>query len=221
MPAEDDYTPALGYQWLTPMYDFAIATLTREKRWREFLLRQIAPAAGDRILDVGCGTGSLALMLKDTAPGADVLGLDPDPAVLARAKAKSERKKLAIQWHNTFLTSEIVRKLRPVSKVVSSLVLHQTPLVQKQEILDRAHQVLAPGGELHIADYGLQASKIMRCLFRLTVQAVDGIEDTQPNADGVLTALIENAGFTDVSVESVVPTLTGSISLYRATRERL
>lgn len=57
----------------------------------------------------------------------------------------------------------------------------------------------------------------MRRLFRL-VQHLDGFETTQPNADGVLPGLIAEAGFDGVEETSVVPTPTGSISLYQAHR---
>jgi hypothetical protein len=57
----------------------------------------------------------------------------------------------------------------------------------------------------------------MRVLFRL-VQSLDGYENTQPNADGVLPTLMAEAGFTQVQVLDVIPTATGSISLYRAVR---
>jgi len=85
-------------------------------------------------------------------------------------------------------------------------------------MLAKMHALLEPGGSLHIADYGLQRSKLMRILFRRTVQAIDGIEDTQANADGVLPELMETAGFADVTETQIIPTLTGSISLYWAQR---
>jgi len=108
-----------------------------------------------------------------------------------------------------------VAELGAVTKVVSSLVLHQTPLAEKQRILHLAYQLLDPGGELRIADYGLQRSAAMRFLFRRTVQTIDGFADTQPNADGVLPELISKVGFDDVSECAAVPTITGSVSLYR------
>ena len=73
------------------------------------------------------------------------------------------------------------------------------------------------GGELHVADYGLQRTAFMRKLFRI-VQKGDGYENTEPNAQGVLPELMKEVGFLSVEDTAVVPTPTGSISLYRAKR---
>ncbi|NSX33412.1 hypothetical protein HTK96_08520 [Brevundimonas vesicularis] len=70
-------------------------------------------------------------------------------------------------------------------------------------------------GELHIADYGLQRTPLMRFLFR-QVQALDGRENTQPSAEGVLQGLMAEVGFEGVEECKVIPTPSGSISLYRA-----
>ena len=218
MTVDTEFTPALGDHRLTPFYDLAIALLTREGVWRRRLVTQIAPTSSDRILDVGCGTGSLAILLKQRAPDIDIIGLDPDPVVLARARRKAYKRGFTIDWRNGFLSDDIVEQSRPISKVVSSLVFHQTPLEEKQQMLAKMHALLEPGGSLHIADYGLQRSKLMRILFRRTVQAIDGSEDTQANADGVLPELMETAGFADVTETQIIPTLTGSISLYWAQR---
>lgn len=64
MSEEKSFTPALGDARFTGLYDLAIATTTRENVWRTKLVNHIAPKAEDRILDVGCGTGSLAVQLK-------------------------------------------------------------------------------------------------------------------------------------------------------------
>ena len=78
---------------------------------------------------------------------------------------------------------------------------------------------LVPGGELHVADYGLQRTRLMRKLFRI-VQAGDGFENTEPNARGVLPELMTRVGFRNVQETAVIPTPTGSVSLYRAERGR-
>jgi len=211
---DKSFTPALGYSVLTPLYDFAIATLTREEVWRSKLVTCVAPKAGERILDVGCGTGSLAIRLKELSFLTQVVGLDPDPSVLGVARKKAEEKHLEIDWREGFLKPETVSDVKPVSKVVSSLVFHQTPVKEKQNILSQMHDVLETGGELFIADYGWQRTKMMRFLFRASVQQLDGMSDTQPNADGVLPRLIEDTGFIQIEELEVVPTPTGSISIY-------
>ena len=216
-----DFVPALGRHELTGDYDRVIAIMTRERRWRAQLLALAAPQAGETIIDVGCGTGTFALMLQAACPGARVIAVDPDPKVLEIARRKAAGAGGAggaVEWRQGFgdeLAS--VAELGSVDKVVSSLVLHQCALPVKRAILASMFAVLKPGGRLAIADYGAQRSLLMRLLFR-QVQALDGFENTQPNADGVIPQLMAEAGFQEVSEGRVVPTPTGSISLYSATR---
>ena len=84
------FTPAAGRFAPTSIDDIGVALLTRESVWRNELLRRLSPVSGNSILDVGCGPGSLAILLKLAAPGARILGLDPDPEALAIAKRKAE-----------------------------------------------------------------------------------------------------------------------------------
>ncbi len=212
----EEFVPALGKHWLTGVYDLAIALLTRERTWRRALIDLIEPADRDFIIDVGAGTGTLATALKRRAPGARVVGVDPDPAVLAIAKRKAARAAAAVEWVQAF-GDEVADKLGQgtANKVVSSLVFHQCPPNVKGKILSAMRRALAPGGRLLIADYGLQRTALMRLLFR-QVQNLDGWENTTPNAKGELPLYIDRAGFVDVEEVRVIPTPTGSISLYRA-----
>ena len=212
-----EFTPALGYGFLTPAYDLAVGLLTRERRWRGELVRLIDPQPGDRILDVGCGTGSLLLRLGKFEPEAQLIGLDPDPEVLRIAVDKARRKGVDVDWIEGFLDDRPAGQIGSVSKVVSSLVFHQTPLQEKARLLAAMHNALAVGGGLYIADYSLQRSRLMRAAFRVTVQAIDGLRNTQPNADGCLPEMIAAAGFRNVAEIKAYSTATGSISLYIAT----
>src|SRR3546814_20726260 len=72
MPSDLVYTPAAGHHWLTPVYDFGVAALTREHRWRSALIKQVRPRAGDVIADIGCGTGSVLVRLGNAAPSAQI-----------------------------------------------------------------------------------------------------------------------------------------------------
>lgn len=216
MSQREDFTPALGHAALTPLYDLAVALLTREGRWRRALLRQVAPVATDCILDVGCGTGTFVVMLKRVAARATVVGLDPDADVLARASAKAKRAGLDVQFRRGF-ARDADREEADFTKVVSSLVFHQVPMQEKRDGFGAMYRALRPGGALHIADYGLQRTPLMRAAFR-QVQRLDGFDNTEPNAHGVLPGLMADAGFVAIAETDVIPTPTGSISLYRAFR---
>lgn len=211
MSADVHYTPPLG-SGKTADYDKAIRRWTRELLWRRAMLTALAPQSGEAILDVGCGTGSFALMVKHAAPGAFVTGLDPDAEALDIARAKAEDALLDIAFQRGF-----ARDAKPGSAdaVSSSLMFHQMPVAEKVASLGAMWNALRPGGRLVVADYGRQRG-LMRVLFRQTVQRLDGIEDTQPNADGILPRLIEAAGFTDVLQPFAVNTMTGTISLFTA-----
>lgn len=213
MDDEPDFVPALGRSGLTRDYDRVIAVMTRERRWRGALLDLVAPEAGDVIVDVGAGTGSQAIAIKQIAPGARVIGIDPDHAVLALAREKAAIAGVEIEWIQGFGDKVDVLVDGTANKLLSSLVLHQCDLPVKSAILRAMARALSPGGLLAIADYGLQRTLLMKLLFR-QVQALDGWERTGLNAKGILPQLISDAGFDKVEEVRVVQTPTGSISLY-------
>lgn len=211
------FTPALGLPGLTRGYDLAIRLLTREAVWRNMLLRQVAPLSNETIIDVGCGTGTFAMMLKRAAPGARITAIDPDPDVLDGAKRKAEAAGIEVQWRQGF-AREVADLGGSFDKAVSSLVFHQVPLAGKREGLAAMFACVRSGGEVHIADYAFQRGALMRALFRMTVQTLDGRADTQPNADGVLEHILSDCSKAVVAPKAIVPTATGAISLFKSTR---
>tara|TARA_R110000772_G_scaffold54280_6_gene123952 strand:- start:1783 stop:2433 length:651 start_codon:yes stop_codon:yes gene_type:complete len=211
--AIETYTPPLGYKILTPLYDLVIRYLTRESVWRSALVKQINPLPGDRILDVGCGTGSLLAVLAEQCPEADFIGLDPDIAALERASKKIDSAN--IRLIPGFLSIEALPKGWQPTKITSSLMFHQVALEKKNEIAEIMRNLLMPGGELHIADYAMQKSPLMRAAFRMTVQQLDGVEDTRPNAEGILERILVAPGYLTEKTQSFA-TATGSISLFKA-----
>jgi ubiquinone/menaquinone biosynthesis C-methylase UbiE len=216
--SEHTFTPAAGRFAPTRLYDPVVA-LTRERLWRALTAMYVAPRPGDVIADVGCGTGTLALLLSRVEPAAQILALDPDPDVLAAARRKAESTAATVQWHLS-MGNRLAESLgeNSVDAVVSSLVLHQCPLSMKRAVLGSMYSVLRPGGRVVITDYGLQRTRLMRLAFRI-VQLADGRQDTQPNADGALLKLLSQSGFHDVREAEVVPTVSGSISIYVARKE--
>lgn len=212
------FTPAAGDPKYTKYYDTVIALLTREDRWRSAAIAQLGLKPDDVVVDIGCGTASLAIMMKQWQPGARVVGVDPDPQVLAIARDKVRRAGVEVEFVQS-MGDRAVELIGPgiADKVVSSLVLHQCPVPMKKAIIGNMFALLRPGGQLLIADFGVQRDALMRLGFRI-VQFADGKQDTQPNADGILPGLIEQAGFANVAEVSAIRTVSGSISLYVATR---
>lgn len=211
--------PFMGTALLNPLYDLASAALRREGRWRSALIAQVDPQPQETILDVVCGNGALAVALKAKSPQTSVYGTDPDTECLNRAEQKAKARNALV--HFSFGTG---RDLRPCTtgrkphKIVSSLVFHRLPLPAKRAMLSAMHQVLAPGGSLHIADYGLQRGWMMRHAFK-TVQKMYGHDAAAPNVRGMLPELMFEAGFRDVLETHMFATPTGSISLYRARKD--
>lgn len=214
MPAME-FTPAAGHSALTPIYDIALRVLTRERRWRSALLDQVEPRIGDAILDVGCGTGTLAIMIKQRAPRARVVGIDPDPAVLAIAVAKARRARVEIEWHRGL--AQDLGALGRFDHVISALVFHQVSSEGKSEGLRAMFEALKPGGAVHVADYCRQPDWLMRQLFRI-IQTVDGKPNTQANVDGAVEAILADLGNSPVCPQKIVRTPTGAISLFRMRR---
>ncbi|MBD2073026.1 methyltransferase domain-containing protein [Phormidium sp. FACHB-592] len=104
-----------------------------------------------RILDLGCGTGSTTLLLKQAFPEAEVIGLDLSPQMLVVAEHKAEQANLAIQWrhgnaeHTHFPDASF-------DLVTASLLFHETPPTVSQAILRECYRLLTVGGEVVILD---------------------------------------------------------------------
>jgi hypothetical protein len=85
--AERRYLPAMGRRWLLPLYD-PLTRLAGLPRIHRELVEQADLRAGLRVLEIGCGPGGLLHLVHLRFPDADLAGLDPDPAALARARRK-------------------------------------------------------------------------------------------------------------------------------------
>src|SRR5260370_35809012 len=84
------YLPAAGYDLFLPFYDL-IAKLLRADQARRTLLDQAPLRPGDRALDIGCGTGTVAILLTQRHPLVESIGLYPDRKALEQVKRKAER----------------------------------------------------------------------------------------------------------------------------------
>ena len=208
------YVPALRFHLLTRVYDPVVRWTTREATFKQRLLNQAAPSAGSRVLDLGCGTGTLALMVKRRQPGAEVVGIDPDPEILERARAKARTARLDIRLDQGFST-DLPYEDEAFNAVLSTLVLHHLTGEEKRRSVREIARVLRPGGELHVADWGRPSDPLMHTLFT-AVRLGDGFEQTRDNAAGALPAIFEEGGLEQAVETDRLRTVFGTLSLYRA-----
>lgn len=205
------YVPAAGFAALTRLYDPIVRLTMREGAWRNPLVDQTLDGPPGAVLDLGCGTGTLARELERRAPDARVVGADGDPEVLARAREKlGPRSRVElVQAYAQSLPFED----GSFDRVVSSLVFHHLLPSEKGAALAEARRVLVKGGRLHVADFGRPHDPLMRAAFRVGVQALDGLENTADHAAGRLPAIVEAASFRDVRVIERVRTALGTVEL--------
>ena len=211
------YVPAASRRSLTRIYDPIIALTMRERVFRGRLEQQVLaglPPTGATTVDVGAGTGTFAIALAAAAAGVETIGIDGDPEILALARAKPGADR--VRWKEG-LAQSLPLPDESADRVVISLVLHHLEPLVKRAALKEARRVLRPGGRVHVADFGRPRGLLPRVGF-LLVRAGDGFAQTRDHAEGRLERLVEDAGFSDVSLHDRMRTGFGSLELISATR---
>ena len=208
------YIPALRYEWLTGFYDTVMDRMMRETTFIQVLVRQAQVKKGYRILDLGCGTATLTLLIKQAHPEAQVTGLDGDPKALEIARGKVARSGLTIPLDEG-MAFNLPYPDNSFDRVFSGLLFHHLTREDKERSLKEVYRVLRPGGELHVADWGKASNALMRSAFFL-VQLLDGFKTTGDNVNGLLPNFFSKAGLQDVQETARYATMFGSMALYKA-----
>ena len=210
----DAYIPALSYDVLTPLYDLLIRWTMPESAFKRRLVEQSRIKRGDRILDLGCGTATLTVLIKRSHPDAEVVGLDGDSRILEIARRKAAKEGLEIKLDEG-MSYELPYADNSFDRVLSSLFFHHLTRENKARTLNEVFRILRPGGELHVADFGKPQNALMR-VASLPWHAFDGWKTTADNAQGRLPSIFRASGFREVCETARYMTLFGTLSLHRA-----
>ncbi len=213
-PDENQYVPALRFRWLTPYYDNIVRLTTREATFKRALITQARIEPGHRVLDLACGTGTLAIWIKECEPLAEVIGVDGDTSILSLASRKAHEAGVALSFEHA-MSHELPYSAGHFDRAVSSLFFHHLSRATKERTALEVFSVLKPGGEPHVADWGRASNVVMRALF-LSIQSLDGFANTQDNVEGRVVELMQAAGFCEVSERETFSTVFGTLALYRA-----
>ncbi|MGD1859297.1 MAG: class I SAM-dependent methyltransferase [Leptolyngbyaceae cyanobacterium] len=150
-----------------------------------------------RILDLGCGTGTTTLMLKQRFPQAEIMGIDLSPQMLVMATHKAREAQLEIDFcHGDAIATGLEE--RSFDVVCATLLLHETPPAVSKAILRESFRLLTPNGQVWLLDGNQQ-----------TLRAVDWLNTIfeepfiRDYGQGNLDAWLGYAGFEAVRTETI------------------
>ncbi len=206
-----DYLPAARYDALLPAYDLLSRALGIAKVHRA-LVGQAELADGHRVLEIGSGTGTLSIRAKRSRPGADVLGIDPDPLALARAQRKLHGQS-GIRFDHGY-AQKLPYRDGEFDRVLSSLMLHHLDSDAKAAAAAEVFRVLRPGGRLHLVDVDPDVTehdgRIAR-FFARRQHAAAHFGESIPD-------LLGAAGFDCTAVDTRRLSVIGRVTFFSATR---
>lgn len=132
-----------------------VLTLGRERPFRERLLELARLEPGESVLDVGCGTGTLAIAAKRrVGPTGIVHGIDASPEMIDRAIRKAEKAGADVTFR-TAIVEALPFPDRQFDVVLSTLMLHHLPRPTREQGARELRRVLKPGGRVLAVDFGM------------------------------------------------------------------
>ena len=140
---------------LAPFYDALVRSLAffigGEHHLRERVVTLAGLRRGDYVLDVGCGTGTMATMMAQrVGTEGQVVGIDLSPRMIEIAKRKGQMVQLIFLQANA---EDIPYPDNYFHTVTITFALHEMPRAARYNTLNEIHRVLKPGGRLVVVDY--------------------------------------------------------------------
>jgi SAM-dependent methyltransferase len=210
------YVPALGLRTLNRFYDPLFRLTMPERAFRRELLEQARLAPGMRILDIGCGTGTLLVDAFQSEPTAILWGVDGDASILELAARKIARVRANARLV-TGLANRLPFRSESFDRVFSTLMLHHLTHLEKNAALSEVFRVLRSDGERHIADWGPSHTKTMR-IASVMLRSFERGDRVADNLKGRIPELCTNAGFSAVHFTRRFGTTFGTLELIAAAK---
>lgn len=144
-----------------------LLTLGRERQLRERLVELARVQPGESVLDVGCGTGTLAIAAKLRVGSAGtVVGIDASPEMVGRAKRKAAKARTDVVFQ-TAIVEALPFPDASFDVVLSTLMLHHLPGPVRERCVREVRRVLRPEGRMLAVDFAKPAREQSGLLGRL------------------------------------------------------
>jgi ubiquinone/menaquinone biosynthesis C-methylase UbiE len=187
------YLPAGGWDWFLPFYD-PYAKLLGWDAVRGTLLEQMDLAPGQRVLDIGCATGTLVVAVKQLHPDVAVVGLDPDPKALARAARKALGAGVKVHFNRGF-SDRLPYADGSFDRVSCTGMFSLLPPPEKEATLRDVRRVLRPGGSFHLLDMAKNPPGSLLLRWLLQVRLRQSSQRFQVYSEEQMVILMRVAGF--------------------------
>jgi ubiquinone/menaquinone biosynthesis C-methylase UbiE len=169
-----------------------VLTLGRERRFRDHLVQLARLGSGNSTLDVGCGTGALAMAAKArVGSGGQVCGVDPSPQMVARARRKAAKAGVDVKFE-TAAVEALPFPDATFDAVLSSLMLHHLTEEGRRQGIGEIARVLRPGGKFLAVDIGGRTEETRPNLFfRLRRHAHFDVDELTPALEAAALQIVE------------------------------
>ncbi len=189
--------PPFGFNFLTRFYDLLTESIGFGKKLKRKVLKLAKIKNGQSVLDVGCGTGALLIIVKEMHPNSEVVGIDPDKTVFNLAMKKIGKVKASIQLKRAY-GEKLPFGDSKFDVITNVLVLHHLPTKIKIKVLSEMHRCLKPNGKVVIADFGKPKNtlwKIILLFEKVFDEFFDEGKYIQDNLEGEIPAFMKQVGF--------------------------
>jgi ubiquinone/menaquinone biosynthesis C-methylase UbiE len=148
---------------LIPVYNWGFRVFggRGHEAFRQHVLELATLEGGECLLDIGCGTGMMALRIAARYPSCTVHGIDISPKMIAVARREAETQDLAVD----FRVGSITHLPYPdafFDVVITNIMYHHLDLAEKQQAVAEIARVLKPGGRYVSAEFGPRARNALQ-----------------------------------------------------------